>query len=221
MKPLRPVASLALGVSTALLVTFASAAPTRADDVRTFEQVYTLDKADGARIEIGAGTLRIEPARDHKLRATVTLQCQHVDTGCARRAKNISLEGGYLGRQFVLKLEGLPKMNTRGLSANAVIQVPRELDVELVVGAGQVVVHDLEKDVRVDLGVGEVSVDMRDARVGSVAMDIGLGDARLRRRDHDIDSHGWLSKSVDWTGGAGPGRVHVHIGVGDAEVSLK
>ena len=215
MRRLRPLALVALVASVAF------AAPALARDVRTLEQVYSLDKAREVRIEIGAGRLRISPTADRKLRASLTVQCHPWDNGCERRAKQLELSGGYQGDTFVLKVEGLPKMNTHGLSVDAVLQVPRALALAIEMGAGQVNVHDLEKNVRVDVGVGEVSVDMMDARVGSVAMDVGLGDARLRRGGNRIEGQGWLSKTLHWSDGAGSSRVSVHIGVGDAAVELK
>jgi hypothetical protein len=217
MNPPRRFMSAALGIFAVLAV----AAPASAYDIRTIDQVYALDKAEDVRIELGAGTLRIEPSPDHKLRATVTVECRHMSSSCRRRAKRVELEGGYEDGAFLLKFEGLPRMNNHGLSVNAILQVPRDLDLAVDVGAGEVNVHDIEKNVRVDLGVGQVNVDMRDAHVGSVALDIGLGDARLHRMKEQIEGHGWLSKSLEWEDGTGRSRVRVHIGVGDADVALK
>ncbi len=203
------------------LVALAAAAPASAGQVRTLQQVYAINQARSVRIEFDAGELRIEAVPGSKLRANVEASCRHDDDECLERAERVRLAGSFEGQTFVLRVQGVPKLSHRGLELGAVFQVPRDLPLDVKMGAGDLEIRDLAEDVDVELGVGEVNLHLRNGDVGSVRMHVGVGDATLRQDGHTVEGSGWLGKKLHWTGGSGDGRVTVELGVGDAEVTLR
>jgi hypothetical protein len=74
--------------------------------------------------------------------------------------------------------------------------------------------------VRVELGVGDVNVLMRESDVNSVHLTVGVGDATLRHPGHAQAVSGLLGRKVRWSDGTGPAHVNVDLGVGDIDVRL-
>jgi hypothetical protein len=80
----------------------------------------------------------------------------------------------------------------------------------------------LRGDLEVDLGVGEVTLDMEAEAVDSVYLDAGIGETELLVPD------GWIhaersflvGSETSWRRGPGDAQVHVDVGVGEIVVRL-
>jgi len=62
---------------------------------------------------------------------------------------------------------------------------------------------------------------MPEARVASVRLDAGVGDATLRTSRGEQEGSGFIGHKVAWKEGPGKAAVKVDCGVGDAEVVLR
>jgi hypothetical protein len=201
------------------LVALLAAVPAVASDVRDIHQVYSLTEARSVRVEIPAGSIRLETVPDRKLRADLTVKCSGWSDRCVERAKRVELVGGYEDGTFVLRVEGMPKNNNHGMSLSGTVQIPRDLALNMEMGAGDLNLFGIERDAEVSLGAGDLGVHMRERAARSVNMEVGLGDATLRRPGEHVSGHGFISKSLYWRG-TGPADVHLHLGVGDINATL-
>lgn len=202
-----------------LAVSLALASPAGAADIRDIHQVYSLTHARSVRIELPAGDLRVETIPQHKLRVDLTLKCRSWSDNCHERTRNVEIVGGYEGDVFVLKLANVPKSNFNGLSLHGTLQVPRDLALDLALGAGDLDLWGIGSDTDVSLGAGDLTVHLREDDTRSVAMQVGLGDASLHRHGERIEGHGFLSKTLSWSG-SGRAVVNLHLGVGDVSARL-
>jgi hypothetical protein len=100
------------------------------------------------------------------------------------------------------------------------IEVPRSLAVEVRMKVGELDIEGIEKDLDVDLGVGEVDIELPEAAVRSVDLRVSIGEASLRPRSNGSSVRGWLGKQVEWQDGKGRSRVDIDLSVGDARVRL-
>jgi hypothetical protein len=95
------------------------------------------------------------------------------------------------------------------------------LRVRIDMGVGDLDVRDIEGDVDVDLGVGDADVRVPERTAGLVECEVGVGDANVHSSGGNRRSSGFLGRSVRWEGNEGGSRVHLEVGVGDADVWLR
>jgi hypothetical protein len=193
--------------------------PAHAADIRDIREVYSLTHARSVRIELPAGDLRVETVPEHKLRLDLTLKCRGWNYDCDERVRDAEIVGGYEGNVFVLKLAHPSRHRFNGLSLHGTLQVPRDLALDFSLGAGDLDLWGLGADTDVSLGAGDLTVHMKENDTRSVDMQVGLGDASLRRRGENIRGRGFLSKSLSWSG-SGRAVVNLHLGVGDVSARL-
>src|SRR5690242_3849258 len=206
-------------LSSVAVLGLVAAAPAVASDIRDIHQVYSLSEARSVRVEIPAGSIRLETVSDRKVRADLTVKCSGWSDRCVERAKRVEIVGGYQDGTFVLRVEGMPKNNNHGMSLNGTVQVPRDLALDMQMGAGDLSLFGIEKDADVSLGAGDLGVHMRERAARSVNMEVGLGDATLRRPGERVSGRGFISKTLYWRG-TGPADVRLHLGVGDINATL-
>jgi len=88
-------------------------------------------------------------------------------------------------------------------------------------GAGELVVLDLERDLDVDMGAGDVTVVMPEETVESVDLRLTIGDATLRTREGSREASGIFTSRLDWHQGSGSARVDIGLAVGTVDVKLR
>lgn len=209
--PLAAAACLALAAAPALAgVTLQ--AQTKAWPVKPDQRV---------RIEFPVGELRVEANDDTRVRLELTVKCKGSDTErCVNHAERLKLDARESGGVLTIDVRGYPKMNPR-FNLIAVLQVPKGCDLDVEMGVGQLEVLGMEGEVDADLGVGEATVEVPREAVRRVAVEVGIGEARLRAGDDRRESSGLFGREVRWTEGTGRSIVKLNVGVGDARVALK
>jgi hypothetical protein len=195
------------------------AVPASASQTLRASKDFVVGDASEVRVDFPAGSLEIGTSPDSRLHATMTARCKF-GHDCSRRAENLRLVSETHGRTLVVKLEGLAKFNNKGLEVTLRLAVPRELELDVEMGAGELDVRGAENDVTVDVGAGDVEIRIPQQAVRSVHVDVGVGDATFRAPHGRVRGGGWISKHLAWDDGAGDARVRVHLGVGDASVML-
>jgi hypothetical protein len=136
------------------------------------------------------------------------------------RANRLRLTANDEGDVLTLKIDKFPKF-PHNMHLEGTLQVPKALAVHVEMGVGEVKIYDMEGELDVDLGVGEVQAHLPNENVRAVDIAVGVGDATLRRQGQTIASRGFIGREVHWDDGGGHSRVRFQIGVGDGEVRLE
>jgi hypothetical protein len=194
--------------------------PARAEDLGTLEGKWPARDIEEIRVEFPVGTLIIESSDEPDIRAQLGVRCRRGRSRCIERSKQLRLVTQVAGRTRHLKLEGMPKLGTRGLEVTLRVAVPQALAVEAEMGVGDCRIEGIVRDLHVELGVGDLNVVLRERDVRSVRLTVGVGDARLRHGNQAQVVSGLLGRKVRWEEGTGASRVTIELGVGDIDVRL-
>jgi hypothetical protein len=211
--------------AAALLAGPAWAAPPRAGDPdgdadRKLQRTFTVASPGPVRIDLRYGDLHVEPGSAGEVGAELRIRCREGSRRCAENIEKIDLEAVPSGRDFELRVVGLPRFSNHGTEIELWVRVPPGGSLDVDVGAGQVRVTDLESDLRVDLGAGEIEVRMPESAVRSVEASARVGDARLSHGGGEVSERRHLvGARVDW--GDGPGEATVDLQVGAGEVAVR
>ena len=198
----------------------AGVAPARATDLGTLEGKWPLKDLDEIRVHFPVGELIFESTDEAEIRAELGVRCPDGRASCVERSRDLRLVTNVAGRTRHIRLEGMPKFGTRGLEVTLRIAVPRTLAVEAEMGVGSLRVDGVTRDLKLELGVGDVSVLMSERDVRSAHLTVGIGDATLRHGIHAQVVSGLLGRKVRWNEGPGAARVSVELGIGDIDVRL-
>jgi hypothetical protein len=214
---------LCIVASVALRASPISALPPGAGEAdRTLHRVVTLDAPRPVRIDLRYGDVRIESGSPGRVEAELTIHCRHDSKRCAEHVEEIDLEADSSGDRLRLRVVGLPRFSNHGTGIELRVLVPPGFAVDADVGAGRIEVVDVDGDLRVDLGAGEIQVRMPEEAVRSVEARAGVGEARLSRdgttlaqRRHLVGGH------VEWDSGTGEASVDLGVGAGEVAVRLE
>ena len=210
MKNLFLIAALVAGV----------AAPARAEELGSLEGRWPVQGIEEIRVQFPVGELTLEATDEPELYAELSVRCRRGGRGCVERSRRLKLVTLVSGRTRRITLEGMPKFGSHGLEVRLRIAVPKSLAVNAEMGVGDCRVEGLVRDLRVELGVGDVSVLVRESDVRSVHLTVGIGDATLHHGSSSQAVSGLLGRKVRWSDGAGAANVSVELGVGDIDVRL-
>jgi hypothetical protein len=210
MRTLLLIAALLAGASV----------PARAGDLGTLEAKWPAQDIEELRVHFPVGELIFEAGETPEVRAELSVRCRHGGNSCVERSKRLRLVTHVAGKTRYLDLEGMPKFGSHGLEATLHILVPKTLAVDAEMGVGDLRVEGITGDLRLELGVGEVTVLAKQAGVKSVNLTVGIGDATLSHGGSSQAVSGLLGRKVRWSDGAGAARVSVELGVGDIAVRL-
>jgi hypothetical protein len=210
---------LVLLVSAALL----GALPAAADDVvRTLDRQLSAADVSSIHLDFPVGEVRVDAAAGRQVQVQVKLECDTIrKSRCTEAAKGIELTSSTTNDRLHVGLKGWPKGGNRGLEAEFIVTVPRDLPLVADLGVGEMKITGLESDVSADLGVGEVTVTLPESAVGEVHVDTGVGEANLFAQGRHWESSGFIARELSWKKGRGKAAVNVDCGVGEAQVRLE
>ena len=225
-----------------------SATPARADATRTLTGEYPVGQANRLEVALPFGEVRIEGTDGPRVQVRVQASCD--DEGdCDKFLKRLRLESSNRSGTLHVKLEGTRFRN--GLDLNndrknhwwgghlrrdhdddddydlddtkisVVVEVPRALQVDLNMGAGEVNVDGLRHDLSIDLGAGEITVHMQDRHVGSVDVNMAIGETTIHQGGRTREYARVLGSPVRWREGKGEAGIDVNIGAGEVDVTLE
>lgn len=192
----------------------------RAGELGTLVGKWPVGNIDEIHVEFPVGELTLEATDETEIRAEMSVRCRHGGKSCVERSKHLRLVTQVAGRTRQIRLEGLPKFGSHGLEVTLRIAVPKALAVNAEMGVGDCRVEGLVRDLRVELGVGDVSVLAKESDVKSVHLTVGIGDATFHHGSQSQAVSGLLGRKVRWSDGAGAANVSVELGVGDIDVRL-
>lgn len=213
----------ALATAAVLLLFCAAAVPAAAssgDRVRTIEQDLPSDGIRSVSLHGPVGEVDVVASDDGPIRLRAVLECDDDGSRCRDAAEDVELQVRQRGDLLHLEIDDWPKLGNRGLSVEVHLEVPRDRNLEIDWGVGEVDVDGIEADLEIDLGVGEVTVRAPERAIASVNIDTGVGEAELRVGGRSIDADGFIGQSLRWSGGTGEAHIEVDNGVGEIVVKL-
>lgn len=192
-----------------------------ATDVRTLSADVSAAGAQRVAIEAPIGELRVEGTATSTVAVQVAVRCEKpVETDCRRKADRIELVAGADGDRVVVALRGWPKGGNDGLSLSLRVTMPRDLPLLGELGVGEIDVRGLEAGARLELGVGEMSIELPADSIRRVDLEVGVGDASLHVGGRRIEGKGFIGREIDWSSGRGRYVIDADVGVGEIEVRL-
>lgn len=202
------------------------AAPSAFADVEISHSEKSFDLASGRtlEVEIPVGEVIVEGTSGHTVRAELRVKCNQRTGKCADLAKKLTLVTREKGDTVHLEIDGWPKMGGTKPNVTVTLEMPRGSALEFELGVGDLKITGMASDLDIEVGVGHARIEMAESAVRAVDLEIGVGDAELRPRQKSADSSGFLGflgKEISWDEGKGEARIHVEVGVGDADVVLE
>lgn len=184
-------------------------------------QRYPVEGAGEIKIEFPLGHLSVEGDDGDDIRMSIEVRCDRGSLGdCQERARRVTVQRHREGGRLRFEFEGVPKMNSRGLSIRAHMLVPRSLAATVEMGVGELEIAGIAGNLEAELGVGEMTVRCEQGDFRKVSAEVGVGDASLRTRGGRIQGNGFLGRELQWSEGRGPSVIRAHVGVGEATVML-
>ena len=215
----RPVfTAIAVMVMLAGLSPVVQATSSQQRDVKTLSEEFDTSGYEGITLEVSVGEVHIAGADVDKVVAEVRVRCpRQMDLDeCRDRAEDVEITADDSRGQLVLEVSGLSKWRSRGMNVDVRFTVPEDLPFALEMGVGEVEIVDLRNDLTVDMGIGEVSVQMDEDVVGSVILDNGIVESDLLYSDGKQSASGFLAgKDVVWEKGPGIHEVIVELNIGE------
>ncbi len=189
--------------------------------VRSFRQQIPIAKAHRVHLDFPVAELNVDSGAGDQVGLDVKVKCREKTGRCADAAHDLKLVYDNSGDVFKIEMKRFPKWRSKNLQIVAHITVPRDLALKAELGVGEMTVHGVAGDLTLDLGVGQVNVDLPKEAIASVDLDTGVGEASLIAAGRRYRSSGLVSKELSWDKGTGRSKVKVDCGVGEIDVVLK
>lgn len=97
------------------------------------------------------------------------------------------------------------------------VKIPKDADLDIDLGVGEVDIEDFERSANIDVGVGEVDIYLSDDNYADIDLDSGVGGADLDGFKNVDRERAMISESVEWSG-KGEHEINIDVGVGDIDV---
>jgi hypothetical protein len=228
-----------------------AAASTREVPSRTLTGAYPIGDARRLELGFAFGKIRVQGTDGSQVRVRVEASCNqdtHEKGECEAFLKDLHLEGvnrnGALRVRLVAPhlfgswdLDGSDadshrhhrshdsdgEKNYEGDNSDIriVVEVPRSLDVELKVGAGELEINDLREDLSINMGAGDINVHMPSRNVGTVDVTMAIGETTIREGGRTHEFARVLGGPIHWRDGKGDAGIDVSVGAGEVEVTLE
>ena len=205
-----------------LLATACLIAPhANAATVRTLEEELRLETGEILDLDLPVGELKLRGTSDSKAEIVVEIECKRSRRRCERAAEDLELRTRKRGDNLLVELDGWPTWGTSGLSVTVTVNVPDGHPVIIDMGVGKVDVRGLKFDLTIDLGIGDVEVEMDAEFVHSVILDSGIGRSSVAFEGQRIaGKRSFLGDKVRWSEGEGNARIRIDLGIGAIDVDL-
>ena len=234
----------AAAFAVAALFLVLTAAPARAGTTRNLNGDYAVGSARRLVLGVPFGEIRLRGTDDSRVVVRVRGECD--DDDGEKFLEGLRLESSNRGGTLKVQLEGAKihgrwdsdhnddddsddRRNRRHRDRDpdgdshltVIVDVPRALQVNLNMGAGEVNVEGLRRDLSIDLGAGSVSVRMMERHVGSVDVNMAIGETKIHQGGRSREYTRVLGGPVHWREGKGDAGIDVNIGAGEVDVSLE
>ncbi len=193
----------------------------RAKEIR---RTFAVEEGRTVRLDLPVGEVRIEGADVAEVEAELRVTCRWgSDEDCERLLDQVDLESRTTSRRLVIELVSDSSWRKTKLEIEGDFRVPKRAALEVDMGVGELDISGMEADLLADLGVGELTIRMPAAKVRSVGLDAGVGEAELLGAGTRVEGRRSMlvGSEVYWDEGEGEARVRADVGVGEITVSLE
>jgi hypothetical protein len=209
---------LTLAAAAALVLT----APAQAKEtVRHFTKQIPTTGVHLVDLDFSVGQVNVDASDGSDVELDVELQCRESSSGCRETAQKIRLVFSTDNGRLHIETKDWPKIRNHGLEAKIRVRMPRGLPLTADLGVGQMEIAGLEKDVKANLGVGQLTINLPATAVASVRVDTGVGESSLYAGGRHYDSGGLITRTLHWTEGTGSAKISADCGVGEIDVRLR
>ena len=185
-----------------ILVSFGAAlgGPTR-----TLNSSHTLASGEDLSVDVSVGSVTIEAVDSSQVEVEVRAECKR-GRNCESLLADVEIVPRQSSGQLRVKVERPNQRGNDDLDLEVFVRVPRGTPVELDLGVGSVEIYGIEEDLRVEVGVGEVDLELDERQMSDIKLDVGVGSARLLggSSGRERTKKGFLGSTVRW--GNGPDR---------------
>ncbi|MEQ8313896.1 MAG: hypothetical protein RL839_02780 [Gammaproteobacteria bacterium] len=98
------------------------------------------------------------------------------------------------------------------------VRLPVHLAISMDIGVGEVSIENLANDLRLDMGVGAVQINVADIDYDRIHLQTGVGDSSLRGFGRSTDNERNIVGADSYYQGEGEYQISVELGVGDTQV---
>jgi DUF4097 and DUF4098 domain-containing protein YvlB len=160
-------------------------------------------------LRLKVGDVHIVRGDNDKIRIHYTVKSEREG-----RLKDTHLDFDVNGRDATIEFHSPYMGNT---AVDVELQVPQNTNVDVHDKVGNVTVKEVEGDKEVELGVGDIRVEMERSAYHLVRASTGIGDVN----GHGYgESSGWLGKTLNYSGD-GKYELRAHVSVGDITLEGK
>lgn len=233
------VITVAVILAAFLLAVAATPARAETSGSRTLTGEYPVGKATRLELGVAFGQLKVEGTDGSQVRVRVDATCRHEGRRrCEKFIDGLRLETSNRNGTLHVKLEGESFHMTwddQGKPKHAhadkdddfdsdvvvTVEVPRSLDFDLNMAAGEIEINGLREDVSIDLGAGQINMHMPEKHVRSVDVSMAIGETTIHQGGRTHEYARVLGGPVRWREGKGDAEIAVNIGAGEVDVTLE
>lgn len=212
----------------AILIAFTTlTASTLAADVARKEIQHSIPSGNVARvtIDVPVGTLQIVNSRGPNVTVTGAIE-RDFHTGRGERKANEILaasdvELSLRGKSAVIR----PRVNAgwgagRANEYHLVVSVPRNVDLYIEQGVGELKMEGSFGNVDAALSVGDIEIRMPRSEVRELNAAASVGEVKSNLGDRVVTAEGFFAGSTHYLNERGHSTVRVRLRVGDAHIEL-
>jgi len=204
----------AWAVGAALSLSVANAAYAYSDNEKVINKDIALNNIVQLVLDAHVGSVKLLPSADNKVHVTVKVSEKDgwgIFNDSPQEAKLMVDNNGTR-----LKLS----LNDDEYGEEWIIEIPQLQSISADLGVGEMVVTDLNTNLKLDIGVGEVRVYANASQFSHANAQAGVGAATVKSNVGTVEvDRAMVSEDVNWKGN-GQYSMDVEVGVGDISIKL-
>ena len=206
-----------------VLAVFLCACVVEAGETRDLEQIIALETGQIVRIDIPVAELRVEATERSDIGIELTVRCRWHLTDCEDALDDLEITSRSSTRRLTLELTGFRRWWSSLVAVEGTVEVPRSSALEIKMGVADLEIRGIERDLKVDIGVGEIDLRLPEATLGEAFIDVGIGKVQFFGGGQRQDDHRsfLVGNELHWSDGIGEAELDIEVGVGEVTVRLE
>ena len=188
-------------------------------EVREIAGSFPIEEQNAIRIDIPVAEVEVQGIPGRSVEVEFTATCKR-DHHCKEVLEDLAFESHGSRNTLRIDFVGYPKWGKGRVELEGIVRVPRNMEIEIELGVGELDIKELASDLRVELGVGEINAWVDKRQVRTITLDAGVGEAELYGAGTRVQGRRSMlvGSEVHWDEGQGEARVFLEVGVGEISV---